>query len=215
MRVATLSPLFAVAFMLLAGCGAAVKQPPVPLDQPLLPATVYVPDCPHDDGFLGAMDRAPGSEVCASMLSAMTQEALTYNDAVRVVTYKATPGAPRFTVTPDADAEVTNHSRYRVVMMPAWSSRQSAPAAPGTTMTTLGISLVFAVVDVATGVTVGQANLSPTRGGDLGAAELAHTLLAGLRGHRCEVLNHWSFAGAVHNSFGGQTCETYTLRPLR
>lgn len=214
MRLPVLRPMLAAASILLAGCGAAVKQPPVPLDQPLLPATVYVAECPHDEGVFGALDRAPGAEVCASMRSAMDQEARAFGDAVRVVTYKPTPGAPRFTLTPDAEAEAANHSRYRVVMMAAWSSRQNAPVAGGT-LTTLGISQPFAVVDIVSGSNVGQANLSPAQGGENGASEMARKLLAGLRGHRCEVLNRWSFAGAVHNSFGGQTCETYTLRPLR
>lgn len=214
MRLPVLRPVLAAASILLAGCGAPVKEPPVPLDQPLLPATIYVPDCANDGGFLAGAESAPGREICRLMAVALMTSMSGLDGQANVTGYVSKEGrghvgftghlqAPE--MTPDLAAEAHVRSKYRIVLAPASSGFE--PAGGGMRM--VGTSLKFVVFDVASGEMIGDARLDTWGVGLAGALELAGPLVRGLQGHRCEVLNKFTVKTATHKS---SPC-TYVLSP--
>ncbi|MGY3231582.1 hypothetical protein ACVWWJ_003066 [Luteibacter sp. HA06] len=208
MRFRFAVPFLTAAFLFLAGCGQAVIKPPVPLDESLLPATIYVPDCPLNDegflGFMGAMDRAMGESACRAMLLALADKAQGMSGEVNFVTYKVDLKAPK-PVEPDKTAEASVHSRYRVILSPAQSSRVYQDH-----ISYVAANQAFSVIDTATATVVGRGSVKASPGGMPGATDAAATLLAGLRGNRCELLNALSARTAFH-ALHAPKCTTFAL----
>lgn len=209
MRVRFLSPLVAAASILLSGCGEAVREPPVPLDQPLLPATIYVPDCPTESGFLGFLggaDAAPGVATCRAMHDALVTDLRHVVDRVKLVDYKVAKDAERFAVEPDKAAEASIGSKYRIVLMPAMSSRVRSGY-----MEYVATSMAVGVFDAGSGEQIGDAGFHTNNAGLAGAEEMTRLLAKGLAGPRCEVLNIYSLRTATHK---GPECTSFILHPM-
>lgn len=208
MRLRFAVPLLMFAVVLLTGCGPAVIKPPIPLDQSLLPATIYVPDCPSEGGFSGFMnaaDGAMGQSACRAMAAALVEKAQGLDGKVKFVAYKVDLKAPK-PVEPDTSVEASNGSRYRIVLRPASSSRIRTDR-----ISYVAATEMFTVLDIATG-TRGWATVEASPGGVPGATKAAETLIAGLRGPRCEVLNSFSARTAFH-VLGEPKCTTFMLYP--
>jgi hypothetical protein len=204
-------PSLAAVLLFVAGCGQAVIKPPLPLDESLLPATIYVPDCPLDDdgflGFVGAMDRAMGESACRQMGAALITKAQGMDGKVNFVNYKVDLKAPK-PVEPDKGVEASIGSRYRVVLPPARSNRVYQDH-----VSYVAANQSFSVFDTATGTLVGRGSVKASPGGVPGATSAAETLLAGLRGNRCEVLNAFSARTAFH-ALSAPKCTTFALYPV-
>ena len=211
MRLRLGVPSLAAVLLFVAGCGQAVIKPPLPLDESLLPATIYVPDCPLDDdgflGFVGAMDRAMGESACRAMASALRVKAQGMDGKVNFVGYKVDLKAPK-PVEPDTGVEASIGSRYRVVLPPARSNRVYQDH-----LSYVAANQSFSVFDTATGTLVGRGSVKASPGGVPGATSAAETLLAGLRGNRCELLNAFSARTAFH-ALSAPKCTTFALYPV-
>jgi hypothetical protein len=208
MRFRLAVPSLAVALLFLAGCGPAVIKPPIPLEQSLLPATIYVPDCPSEDGFSGFMDgpdRAMGESACRAMSAALVEKARGLDGKVKFVAYKVDLKAPK-PLEPDTSVEASIGTRYRIVLRPAQSSRIRTDR-----ISYVAATEMFTVLDIATG-TRGWATVEASPGGVSGATKAAETLIAGVRGPRCEALNSFSARTAFH-VLGAPKCTTFMLYP--
>jgi hypothetical protein len=210
--------LFAGASLLLAGCGEAIKRAPVPLEQPLLPATVYVPSCPSYEGFEGLPQRdwQAGDVSCRSMHDRLAEALQPVSDKVRIVDYAWSKEAERFEVNPDVATEASIGSRYRVVLRPAYASRMRTPGltparppgAVGGIAKELSVWEDFAVFSAATGEEIGEASLLSMHGG---ANEIAPLIAGGIMGPRCQALNKFSIKAFSHVLDG---CKTFPLYPV-
>lgn len=208
MRFRLAAPFLAAAPLFLAGCGPAVIKPPIPLEQSLLPATIYVPDCPSEDGFSGFMDgpdRAMGQSACRAMSAALVEKAQGLDGKVTFVAYKFDLKAPK-PIEPDTRVEASIGSRYRIVLRPARSSRVRTDR-----ISYVAATQAFSVLDIATG-TAGWATVEASPGGVSGATKAAEALMSGVRGPRCEALNSFSARTAFH-VLGAPKCTTFMLYP--
>lgn len=214
MRFRFAAPLLAVALLFLAGCGPATLKTPMPLNDALLPATIYVPDCPSAESLLEALvssDKAMGVSVCHEMDKALHAAASGFDGKVTFVLYSVgTKDAPR-TFEPDKAAEASIQSRYRVILSPASSQRvyKDAGGTKGFHYSEVEASQTLSVVEIDTGKR-GWATIAPLNGSQSGADTAAAAIMGGLRGPRCEVLNAFSFRASVHAVAVG-TCKTFAL----
>lgn len=212
--------LIAGASLLLAACGEAIKRAPVPLEQPLLPATVYVPSCPAYEGLeaLPRRDWEAGDFSCRAMHERLAAGLKSVSDKVRIVDYAWSKEAERFAVEPDTTTESSIGSRYRVVLRPAYASRLRTPGltparppgAIGGIAKELSVWEDFAVFSAATGEEIGEASLLSMDGGG-GADEIAPLIAGGIMGPRCQALNKLSIKAFSH-VFDG--CKTFPLYPV-
>jgi hypothetical protein len=221
MHVRTLAfALIASASVLLTACGEAVKRAPVPLDQSLLPATVYVPSCPAYEGFEGLSQRDwfAGDVSCRAMHDALAQALQPVSEKVRIVDYTWSKEAERFAVEPDRAVEASIDSHYRVVLRPAYASRLRTPGlsparpkgAIGGYQKQLSVWEDFAVFSAKTDEKIGTASLLSMQGGG-GAKEIAPLIARGLVGPRCQALNTMSIKALTHVMDG---CKTFALYPV-
>ena len=212
--------LIAGASIFLSGCGEAIKKAPVPLDQSLLPATVYVPSCPAYEGFEGLprRDWEAGDFACRDMHEQLALALQPVSEKVRIVDYVWSKDAERFSVNPDKATETSIGSRYRVVLRPFYASRLRTPGlsparppgAIGGFQKELSVWEDFAVFSAATDKEIGEASLVSLHGGD-GAREIAPLIAGGIMGSRCQALNKFSIKALTHVMDG---CKTFPLYPV-
>lgn len=204
--------------ILLAGCGEAVKRAPVPLDQPLTPATIYVPTCPlneHTGLFDGraSQDFEFGRGNCEAMGLVLARELEPAFGKVRIVQYTRAKGAEPFAVEPDKATEAAIGSRYRIVLMPAYGTRMRTPGVTqyGRVDKDVSTWVDFAVIATATGQQIGKASLFTMKGAPDGAQEIGHLIAQGTTGPRCQALNQYSMRAFSH-VFDG--CKSFALYPV-
>ncbi|NII54689.1 hypothetical protein [Luteibacter sp. SG786] len=212
--------LIAGASVLLAGCGEAVKRAPVPLEQSLLPATIYVPSCPPYDGFEGLPQRdwLAGDLSCRAMHERLALALQPVAGKVRIVDYAWSKDAERFAVDPDKAVESSIGSRYRVVLRPVYASRfrtpglspARPPGAIGGFQKELSVWEDLAVFSATTDEEIGEASLVSMQGGG-GADEMAPLIAGGIVGARCQALNKFSLKAFGHVMDG---CKTFALYPV-
>lgn len=211
--------LIASASLFLAGCGEAIKKAPIPLDQSLLPATIYVPSCPPYEGFEGLPERdwKAGDFSCRTMHDQLALALRPVADKVRIVDYAWSKDAERFAVDPDKTTESSIGSRYRVVLRPFYASRLRtpglSPARPpgsiGGYQKELSVWEDFAVFSATTDEEIGEASLVSLHGD--GAREIAPLIAGGIIGPRCQALNKFSIKALTHVMDG---CKTFPLYPV-
>jgi hypothetical protein len=213
-----LAALLVGASSLLAGCGEAVKRAPVPLDQPLTPATIYLPTCPPNEhtGLFdsrAAQDFEFGHGNCEAMGLVLTRELAPVFDKVRIVQYTPSRDADRFAVKPDKATEAAIGSRYRIVLLPAYASRTRTPGVQqyGKVEKEVSTWVDFAVFSTATGQRIGEASLYSMNGAPSGAQEIGHLIALGVKGPRCQALNKYSMRAFSH-AFDG--CQSFALYPV-
>lgn len=202
------------AALLVSGCGEAIKRAPVPLEQSLLPATIYVPSCPPNEAFDGqsAQDWRIGNVSCTAMHGLLAKELEPVSDKVRIVDYAWSRDADRFAVEPDKTIEASIESRYRVVLRPAAASRTRTPGVTQAGRLDKDVSIWedFAVFSAATDEQIGYASLYSMQGVGSGA-EIASVMARGIMGPRCQALNKLSLRAFSH-AFDG--CKTFALYPV-
>jgi len=210
--------LFISASILLAGCGEAVKRAPVPLDEPLMPATIYLPTCPPNEHTAlfdsrAAQDFEVGRGNCEAMSLVLTRELEPVFDKVRIVQYTPAKDAERFAIEPDKATEAAIGSRYRIVLMPAYASRMRTPGVQqyGRVEKEVSTWVDFAVFSTATGQQIGKASLYSLNGAPSGAQEIGRLIAQGVKGPRCQALNQYSMRAFSH-VFDG--CQSFALYPV-
>jgi hypothetical protein len=196
------------AALCLAGCGAAVRRPGVPIDQPLTPVAIYLQPClqeppKRDDALAGEL-------LCRSLPFALQAEL-----TGRKLDYRLIPasGGDGESVTPDRAMEQSMGAHYRLIVERPTSSLVTSAVgpdqAPYSITSHLEAFVGLRIENVQSDAPVGTGLIHMLVSRDLPAA-FARRIVNGLTGPRCESVNRWSLAGAFHSSFGAK-CESFSI----
>ena len=197
---------------LMAGCGQVLTKPIVPVDVPLAPAVIYVPDCtaPQSGALavMGAADRAWGEGLCRSLWSALKARISTENGRYALAHIVPKEGDPEF--SPDLALEHAIGAHYRIVLQQPRSYISSIYMPNGHTEQ-LVAEMPLSIINAKTNEWLASIALTPHGEAAQGAWSLADELVRGLDGPRCAPVHLYSFVDTDGMAADGGNCKTFRL----
>ncbi len=195
---------------------APIIKSAVPVDQPLTPAAIYIPDCKDTSsggflGFMGASDRALGDGICANLWTAAQSRFSVSPDKYVVLPLKMNgPDAEHLQIEPDYEAEQKLGAKYRVVFRKPASYRQTRDAGPNATVSSIEAAVSFSISDAKSGEFINSMGFQVPGSGPRGAKYIVDRVANGLEGPRCDAyyFNSLSFKSALQEI---PHCETFSL----
>ena len=221
--------LLSIVVVTISGCGSATLKPEIPVNQPLVPAVVYMPKCAGGEsglwGVMGSADRAWGEGVCAALEPALMARVSGSDGQFKLA--QAQPDVSKntagnggfsrffhavskqveqsFNIVPDISLEKSLGAKYRVVLAQPTSYR-----VVNNNMSYVVADMWFEIVDIDSNKVILQASLHPDGTGIKGASNIADKLVRGPEGPRCETLNGWSINGALKDPMRSK-CDSFAL----